>query len=385
MRGISIKALIAANVAYFIILGLVLTAAIVATLVIALLTSEVPGSLPDGIAALKSSPPYVLLVAGVAMTVAALGAGAVAARIARHDPLLHGALAMSAATLLGFHELGIGPVLDESADTVSTRPIDIAFLFVGPLLAMLGGHLARRRQARLDAMTAQERATHTLKAAAVMTVRWLLAFPAAAAGYIGFVKLWVFVFGPLGITFVFAVVSAVLFGTLAAPPAHRRLAGFLFIVLVVVLPIEEVARHAVLGGLTHAKAYLVVFNVLGAGLSYQTLLRAFPQSFRVAAGPWWWLADSDYARWTPQERSARRALYGVGAAIWLALFLFMAGLLDGKGIDLHFALVIALLVTLPLALLAARPAFARMAPDTIRIADELAAARLADPTAAGTP
>ena len=54
----------------------------------------------------------------------------------------------------------------------------------------------------------------------------------------------------------------------------------------------------------------------------------------------------------------------------------MLGLLLGLGLDPAFAPAFAFMVTLPIALTAARPAFARMAPDLIWRADQNAAARL---------
>ena len=98
--------------------------------------------------------------------------------------------------------------------------------------------------------------------------------------------------------------------------------------------------------------------------------------FATHPGQWWWILDLDLGTWSPDERSARRGLAATAAIIWSALFLFGWGLLQAQGFDSTYACAAAFAVTLPTALLVARPAFARLAPDLIWRADQNTALRI---------
>jgi hypothetical protein len=376
MRGISVTALLISNLAYAFFF--VLSAAMVTILTfVAAMFADIDG-LHESIATLKSSQAFSLILASLACFVAAVGGGFVAARLGRERPWLQSALALSGATLLYLVELVHGPLISEDAgaDASAGNTFATVYLIVGPLLGMLGGYLAQLHQARLDAMSPQQRSARTFRAAAVKVMRWILAFPAAVAAFSIVVALARVVF-PLGLyTLVFGVVTAILVGTLVAPPAHRKLAGFLFVILTLLVPIEEIARHVWFGGLTHAHAILIIVNTVAAGSAYIALRRAFPRPFATHPGQWWWILDLDLAQWSPDERSARRGLAATAGIIWLALFLLMWGLLDGQGFDSTYASAFAFVVTLPLALIAARPAFGHVAPNLIWRADQNAAVRL---------
>jgi hypothetical protein len=118
--------------------------------------------------------------------------------------------------------------------------------------------------------------------------------------------------------------------------------------------------------------FTILLNTLAAGFAYIGLREAFPRSFASHPGRWWWILDLDLNRWSPEERAARRGVAAAAGVIWIALFLFAWALLNGQG----FHLILAAVVTLPIALMAARPAFARMAPDLLLRADQNATARL---------
>lgn len=278
MRGISVTALLISNLAYAAIFVLIVAVVTIAAFIVGMFADV--DALPETLEALKSSEAFGLLTRYLSCTAAAVGGGFVAARLGRERPQLQSALALSASTLLYFFDLGHGPAFDAGAgpDGPAVDTFATVYLFVGPLLGMLGGYLAQRHQARLDAMSPQERSAYTFKAAAVAGLRWILAFPAATATFciaVGLARLLTPLFGPYA--FIFAVVMAILAGTLVAPPAHRKLAGFVFVVLTLFIPVEEIARHALSGGLTHTDAILIVVNTVAAGFAYIGLRRAFPR------------------------------------------------------------------------------------------------------------
>jgi hypothetical protein len=377
MRGISVTALLISNLAYAVIF--VLTAALAITVAfVAAMFADID-RLSESIDALKASPAFMLLLQSLACGAAAVGGGYVAARLGRERPWLQSALALSGSTLIYLIEFVHGPLLaHEAAPDVASadRTFATVYLFVGPLLGMLGGYLALLRQARLDAMSPQERSAHTLAAAAIAVLRWIAAFPAAAAAFaimLALARLLAHL-GPYA--FIIGVMTAILVGTLVAPPAHRKFAGFMFVALALLIPIEEIGRHVWFGGLTGAHAMLIGLNMVAAGFAYVALRRAFPQPFATHPGQWWWILDLDLGKWSPDERSARRGLAVTAVGIWIVLFLFTCGLLQGQGFDANDAVPFAFALTLPIGLIAARPAYARMAPDLIWRADQNAALRL---------
>jgi hypothetical protein len=371
MRGLSFRALLISNVAYWAVFALTVAMTTIVAFIVALFADF--DTVSQTIDALKSSEALDLVTQYLSYTTAAVGGGFVGARLGRERPQLQAALALSSSIFLYIFDLGHGPVLHDDADlgapVVST--FETVYLFVGPLLGMLGGYLAQRYQARRDAISPQERSARTLKATAVTVLRWTLAFPAAAAAFAVTGALAHLLIPFASYAFVFGVIMAILAGTLVAPPANRKFAGFLFIGLTLLIPLEEIARHVWFGGLTEAYTMPILLNTVAAGFAYIGLRKAFPRSFATHPGRWWWILDLDLNRWSPEERAARRGLAAAAGVIWIALFLFAWAVLDGQG----FHLILAAVVTLPVALMAARPAFARMAPDLLWRADQNATAR----------
>jgi len=158
MRAISFKALVLANLAYFLVLVLTLFAATTVVVIAVFLTADAR-SLHGAIAALRASPPIFVFVAVVPSAIAALVAGYLAARVAQHDPLLNGALATSIAVLVDLYELVHGPVYpDTSAAVAALIPgFDLAFLVLAPLLAMVGGCLAGRQTTEVPSAALRQR------------------------------------------------------------------------------------------------------------------------------------------------------------------------------------------------------------------------------------
>jgi hypothetical protein len=371
MRGISFTALLISNLAFVVIAMVAVALVIPVTLIIAMVADV--DALGETIEALKSSQVYFFAIACWSAGAAAIGAGFVAARLNRERPWLQSALALSASTLLYLFEFGQG-LADPSTAAVGVP--ETIYLFVAPVLGMLGGYLAQKHQARLDAMSPEERSARTFKAAAVAVLRWILAFPAAFATFSIIALIFRYVFSFLGFyAFIFAVVAAILAGTLVAPPAHRKFAGFLFIGLTLLIPFEEITRHAWFGGLRHAHAVLLIVNTLAAGIGYIWVRQMFPKPFATHPSQWWWILDRDFAQWSADERSARRGLIVTAGVIWLVLFLVMSGLLHGQGLDATFASAFAFVVALLVALMAARLAFALMSPELLHCADQNAALR----------
>jgi hypothetical protein len=376
MRGISLTALVISNVAYWAILVLAVAVVTVVAFIIVLFAD--PNALSQSVEALKSSNDFGLLSSLVARTAAAIGGGFVAARLNRERPLLQSALALSASTLLYVFDLGHGPQLDDRAELSDSPGSTLAtvYLFAGPMLGVLGGFLAILRDARLAALSPEQRSARTWLAFLVAVLRWILAFSAATVTLGVGVMLMIAVSSFLtACVLCVATVTAILVGTLVAPPAQRRLAGFLFIGLTLLIPLEQIVRHAWSDGPTNTDAVLIVTNAIAAGFAYVGLRNAFPLAFTSPPGRWWWVLDLDLARWSPDERTVRRGLTVTFIIIWFALLLFMWGFFGGHGLGQVLALALAAVTTLPVALMAARPTFARVAPDLLSRADQNAAAR----------
>jgi hypothetical protein len=236
----------------------------------------------------------------------------------------------------------------------------------------MGSYLAEQYQARIDAMPEQARAARTFKAVAVSALRWALAIPAAAVAFAlsAAIAYRLIYFGPYAL--VIGVIAAILVGTYAAPPAHRRFAGFLLIGLALLVPAEEIVRNLVFGDLTNAHSVPILANTMAAGFAYIGLRKLFPQPFATDPGQWWWLLDLDLDQWSPEERNARRGLALSAGIIGIALFLVA----DALPYERLFILALRAVICLPIALMVARPLFGLIAPAVLESADRNAFARL---------
>lgn len=116
----------------------------------------------------------------------------------------------------------------------------------------------------------------------------------------------------------------------------------------------------------------ILANTIAAGFAYVGLRKLFPQPFATDPGQWWWLLDLDLDRWSPEERSARRGLALSASIIGIALFLVA----DALPYERLFILALRAVICLPIALMVARPLFARISPELLDRPDRNAFARL---------
>lgn len=363
MRGTSFVVLLISNLAYWAIFTVTIWIVSTAALIVMYFAGADTDTVQQLISTLKSSKAFDWILRLSSDTTAAVGGGFVAARLARVRPQLQAALALSSSALLFFFDLYRG---------VAVSTFATVHLFAGPALAVMGGYLAQRYQARIDAMSDQERAALTFRAVAASALRWTLAIPTAMVAFALSAALAyrLIDFGPYAL--VIGVVAAILVGTFAAPPTHRRFAGFLFIGLALLVPAEEIVRNILFDDLTNAHSLPILANTIAAGFAYIGLRRAFPQSFATHPGQWWWILDLDLDQWSPEERNARRGLALSASIIWAALVLLAFELPYGR----DFVLILRMVATLAIALMIARPVFGRIAPNLLRRADRNAFARL---------
>jgi hypothetical protein len=363
MRGISFLALLASNLAYWAIFAVTIWIAGAVALIVMVLASADSDTVQQAISILRSSEAYHWVETCLSYAAAAVGSGFVAARMSRVRPHFQAALALSSSTLLCLFGLYRG---------ASVSTFAIVYLFAGPHFAVMGSYLAEQYQARIDAMPEQARAARTFKAVAVSALRWALAIPAAAVAFAlsAAIAYRLIYFGPYAL--VIGVIAAILVGTYAAPPAHRRFAGFLLIGLALLVPAEEIVRNLVFGDLTNAHSVPILANTMAAGFAYIGLRKLFPQPFATDPGQWWWLLDLDLDQWSPEERNARRGLALSAGIIGIALFLVA----DALPYERLFILALRAVICLPIALMVARPLFGLIAPAVLESADRNAFARL---------
>jgi hypothetical protein len=372
LRNISWKALPVSNVVFFVagmaaILPLVLIAQII------LHFGDPATSFHTAVKAVASS-----LIAGLFLiSCPSLAAGYVGGRIAKRQYALNGALGTTVAALLSVYELTIGPLFQTASDGPAWLEtlMNVLTVFAGPLLGAYGGHLAELSQLRLDAMTVEERQAHGFRSNIVVGLRWIAAFAVAAIVY-----LVVFVIGTNTVGFfrwlpAIATMAAIIAGTMALPPQHRNTGCLLLMALAIAAPLALLVSHVSAGDAKYGHSFLVVYNAIGALLTYQSLSASVPWGAQHPSKRWWWLSMHDYARLSKSQRSARRYLIFVGAACGLILYLLVMAVADRLGADPHLTIV-SFVLTLPIGIIAARPLCALFWPDMLEQADREADARI---------
>jgi hypothetical protein len=359
----SFLVLLASNLAYWVIFAVSVWIVGIVALIVMFLAGADNDTVQQTFSTLRSSEVFHWVSRCLTYAAAAVGGGFVAARITRVRPHWQAALALSSSILLCLFDFYRG---------VAVSTFATIYLFVGPLFAVMGSYLAEQYQSRIDAMPEQQREARTFKAVAVSALRWALAIPTAAVAFAlsTAIAYRLIYFGPYAL--VIGVIAAILAGTYAAPPAHRRFAGFLFIGLALLIPAEEIVRNLIYGDLTNAHSVPILANTIAAGFAYIGLRKAFPQPFATDPGQWWWLLDLDLDKWSTDERNARRGLALSAGIIGIALFLVAYAL----PYERLFILALRAVIALAIALMVARPVFGRIAPELLDRADQNAFARL---------
>ena len=371
MRGISIKAILIANVAAMAIAVLAIVLGTLMTVVIALFESNDVATLPQTFKELFGS--FTIGLATAAGISAALGAGYTAGRIAKRRFLPHGLLAAAALTLAGLVYSFFFP--DSPSDPEMPAGLNTILTMASPVLGILGGHLAQMREEQIAAIPIQQRDAPGFRSNAYTAFGWILAFPIAAVAYVVSLKV-AFVMVGIKTGLVFAVVFSVLAGTAAVRSSQRTIAAYVFISLAILIPAEELARHAFHDGVRFVHGFYFLLNVVGTGFAYQTLQLAFPEQFGSFAGNWWWLSYHGYARWTPEEKFARRGLAVALAVTTIFLFCIFQGMLKIFVADTGSVIPFEGLLAGILGLWLARPIYSRFFPQQIVQADSNARLRL---------
>jgi hypothetical protein len=375
MHGISIRAILIANVASLFIVALELLQVVVLSVLAAFVIALFPGNdIPVHEHAVINDVSSDIIVV-IFVVSATTGAGYVAGRIAKARFLINGILGTALWTLLAIVPLPLIP--DTSPSPELPHLLKVVLTCAAPVFGMLGGHLAKMRVTRLDAMPVERRPVYTFKSTLVALARWTLAFPIALAVY-GISLIILLKIGASALSFVFAVVSAVVLGTAVVPRDQRRFGGIVFICLAMLIPAEEFVRHGLLGELAHRHGLYLGVHLLGAGMAYLALLSTFPEQFRVSR-KWWWLSSYNYAAWTREERRVRMGLGLTGGITAILLFFVAAKLVEFMGIDMHYAAPAAMIFALPLGMWIARPIYSELYPQQIRQADANVSARLGPP------
>jgi hypothetical protein len=143
VRRISIKALVIANVVFFIIALIICCIGTVGALLVVWLWNGFPKNMDEIATGLQSSTLCISLLYALSLTLAAVGAGYFAARIARRNHTLNSALASGLCTLLNIWDLVPGPMTDDPGPEFP-QSVRIAVLLAVPLCGILGGYLAGR-------------------------------------------------------------------------------------------------------------------------------------------------------------------------------------------------------------------------------------------------
>jgi hypothetical protein len=364
MRGISIKGLLIALVSALAISIAAIVLGMLMAVVIAMVSSDDVATLPGKFDELTKSWIFSRGLAIVAATSSALGAGYIAGRIAKNRFLSHGLLAATAWTLAG---TAYGFFFSNSHDSGS-EALDFIVTLGSPILGILGGYLAEMREVQIAAMPIEQRDTLSFKSRAFTAVGWMLAFPIAALAYVASLKVgFAFVGARTGL--VFAVVFSVLAGTAAVRSSQRTIAAYVFISLAILIPAEELVRHALHGGVRFSHGFYFILNLLGAGFAYQALQVGFPEQFGPFPGIWWWLSYHGYARWTPEEKHARRVLAVAAGLTAILLYLVFEGILRVFIADTGAIIPFEALSAVVLGLWLARPIYSKLYPQKIIQAD----------------
>lgn len=359
MRAVSVQALVVANVAFFVIVVVMGCLAIAATLAGLWWWTGSADDVQASVKEIESSSLFLCALFTILFVPAPLGAGYLAARIARRDHILNGALACGVWSLFNLAGLMFGPIFSESSDSGPTVPLLLeAILFYGtPLFGLVGGLLARGRDAERAAAGRELSAAAGLQQGARTVARWTVAVVAVLLAY----TLSLVLAHALGtgnaalLAMVFGLALSIVVGVFVVRPEQRRTAARVFIALAVLLPAAKWIGHVAVGDPQLWQFFYSFINLLGAGISWVYLKRTFPEQFPSRPGPWWWLTTFEFARWSVSERKARIALgfSGLAAALICFLAVYAAALWSGAGDNV--ALPAAALACLPAGLLAARP------------------------------
>jgi len=173
----------------------------------------------------------------------------------------------------------------------------------------------------------------------------------------------------------FAVVFCVRAGTAAVRSSQRTIAAYVFISLAILIPAEELVRHALHGNVRFHHGFYFLLNLFGAGFAYQTLQLGFPEQFGPFPGNWWWLSYHGYARWTPEEKHARRGLSIAVGATAVFLYCVFEGMLRVFVADTGSIIPFEGLVAVILGLWLARPIYSKFSPRKTVQADSKALLR----------
>jgi hypothetical protein len=373
MRGISIKAILIAAVSAFPVAMLAIVLGMLMAVVITLISSNDVTTLPEKFNELTRPWIFNRGLAIFAAISAALGAGYIAGRIAKNRFLSHGLLA-AIAWMLG------GTVYDfffpGSPDSDWELPTVLNFIVTlgSPILGILGGYLAEMRESQIGAMPIEQRNALSFWSSAYTAFGWMLAFPIAALAYVAALEV---TLANVGATtgLVFAVVFSVLAGTAVVRSSQRTIAAYVFISLAILLPAEQLVRHALHGDMRFHHGFYFLLNLFGAGFAYQTLQLGFPEQFGPFPGNWWWLSYHGYARWTPEEKHARRGLSFAAGVTAIFLYCVFEGILRVFVADTGSIIPFEGLSVVILGLWLARPIYSKFYPRKIIQADSNALSR----------
>jgi hypothetical protein len=357
LRNISWKALPISNAIYF--------AAGFAVLFLLLLVAELVAYVRDPAVSLHasahavgSSPVTALLT--IACT--SLAAGYVGGRIAKRQYVLNGALGTAVPAVWSFCELAFGPLLGPSDGPAWLETMsNVLTVFAGPLLGGYGGHLAELHQLRLDAMTAEERQARNFQFYAVVVIRWIAACAVAAVMYFGVFGIGVYAFGFFRWLPVLAAMSAIMAASFVFPSQHRSAGCLLLVALVIAVPMAVLIGHVSAGDANYGHSFLVVYNAVGALLSYQACAQGRSRH-------WWWLSTRNFAGFSKTQRTARIYLMLIGFTVGVLLYLGVLAVANGIGVDPHLAIV-SFVITVPIGFIAARPLCGMLWPDVLEQAD----------------
>lgn len=248
MRSISIKALLASNIAEAILIigGIFLVSQIGIGIELAALG---PGHLPEAIQAARNSATFIYIDL-LLYAAACCAGGAIAAWMAEKNKLLHGALS-SILILLSY----LYP-----SDTVPPLPVPEWFAdavgYAAPLFGIAGAYLATRFDWRI-------------------AIRWILAFAAMIVIYF----LGSLLAERLGLSIgrAFACALAIAAGVSIMPTELRKQALIRMVVVAIAVPIAILLWRLAAGGGSVGNILLFVYNLLGVVLA-QLLVRRLPGS-----------------------------------------------------------------------------------------------------------
>jgi hypothetical protein len=149
MHGISVKAFILANAAFFVLAGLFVCVGAIGALMGVWLYEGAAKDVVEIAKRLELSALCVSLVLALAFFAAAFLAGYLAGRLARRGHVLNGVLACSVWTLVNIYELFQGPLFSDAGESAMIlQPLAIFLSYGLPLLSAFGGAMAQHSDRR---------------------------------------------------------------------------------------------------------------------------------------------------------------------------------------------------------------------------------------------